>query len=252
VSCPGLGRTESGGARWRGPSCTDTMAITMMHMSRSGLAATDDLKTRGLVLRHLVWAVGDQAFATSDPLCVLQGEVVAVLAEPEVGTALADVLLGLARPIHGAVLVDEWDAARPSGLRRIALVPAGGGLLPHLTVAKNIGIGLLASRPRDRRTKALRLARELRLEGAFELQPHRLSPEQQLRVAVARALISDPAAVVVEDRVGQVPCGPAVRAAVDHSAAVLVITDSERRASAATTAVHVVRPDDGDRAGDAR
>jgi ABC-type lipoprotein export system ATPase subunit len=227
-------------------------ADTIADVIRSGRAVIDDRMGRGLELRRLVWAVGDRAFATSDPLRVSPGEVAAVLAAPDVGTALADVLVGLARPRQGEVRVDEWDAARPSGLRRIALIPAGGGLLPHLTVAKNIGVGLLASRPRERRAKALRLTRELRLEGAFDMQPHRLSPEQQLRVAVARALISEPAAVVIEDRVGQVPCGPAVRAALDHGAAVLVITNSDRRASAATTSVHAVHPDGGDHAGDAR
>ncbi len=125
----------------------------------------------------------------------------------------------------------------------MALLPAGGGLLPHLDVARNLDLGLRSAgltQPGQLR----RLARDFHVEGALDLLPHRLSGEQRLRVAAARALACGPAVLVVEDRRDQVPPAAAVQAAIRRSVAVLVLTDSHRRASAASRLVHRAVPAD--------
>jgi ABC-type glutathione transport system ATPase component len=89
--------------------------------------------------------------------------------------------------------------------------------------------------------------------GIARFHPHELSPVQRLRVALARALSTEPAAVVFEDRIGQVPCRTAVADARQH-AAVFVITDTERRGTALGGVVHRVERSDAasGRAVDAR
>jgi ABC-type Fe3+/spermidine/putrescine transport system ATPase subunit len=145
------------------------------------------------------------------------------------------VLLGPALPDEGAVHVGGRDVTGlPPGRRGVALVPAGGGLLPHLTVERNVEYA---------GGDAPRWMRRLRLEGIARFRPHELSPVQRLQVALARALSTEPAAVVFEDRAGQVPCRTAVADARRH-AAVLVITDSEARGAALGGVVRPVEVSD--------
>jgi ABC-type thiamine transport system ATPase subunit len=176
-----------------------------------------------LRLRALEWRAAGLEYRLD--LTVDGGEFVAVAAEAGAGERLADVLLGLARPTSGSVCLDERDVTDlPPGERGIALVPAGGGLLPHLRVRRNIAYGGDPAYADDR-------IRELQLESVRSRHPHELSPAQRLQVAVARAFCRDPApaAVVVEDRTGEAPCEPAVEAAGMLGAAVLVIGERERR-----------------------
>lgn len=153
-------------------------------------------------------------------LSLESGEVAVVPTDGSSAAVLADIILGLAMPDSGTIQVGDRDVtALPAGRRGIALVPAGGGLLPHLTVERNVEY------PGG---DAARWMRRLRLEGIGRSRPHELSPVQRLQVALARALSTEPAAVLLEDRAGQVPCRTAVAEAGRH-AAVLVITDSEER-----------------------
>ncbi|GAA4488705.1 hypothetical protein GCM10023191_018420 [Actinoallomurus oryzae] len=164
-------------------------------------------------------------------MTVESGQVAVVLTETSAAASLADVLLGLAIPDKGTVWAGDRDVTGlPPGRRGVALVPAGGGLLPHLTVERNVQYA---------GGDASRWMRRLRLEGIGRLRPHELSPVQRLQVALARALSTEPAAVVFEDRARHVPCRTAVTEARRH-AAVLVIADSETRGAAFD---EVVRPE---------
>lgn len=180
-----------------------------------------------LRLRALEWRVpGSRARFRLD-LKIDHGDAVVVAADQAAGTALADVVLGLASPLGGTIHRDGLDVTgAPPGERGIALVPPGGGLLPHLTVERNVAYG------GDRAHAADRI-RDFQLEGIRRLRPHDLSPAQRLRVAVARALChrGEPVAIVFEDRAGGPPYRPAVDAARAHGAAVLVVTDREDEAS---------------------
>jgi hypothetical protein len=177
----------------------------------------------GLSVRGLTWWAARRRYGLApDPLEVGPREVATVCAaDPRVARSLADVLAGLAAAEDGSVRTDG----------RVALVPPGGALLPDLTVAANLGLGLRAHSSVDLRARVEHAARLLQVEGALELHPDRLSAAQQLRAGMARALAEDPAVVIVEDRTGMPPCGPAVAAAVER-AAVLVITDDLARVRA--------------------
>ncbi len=187
----------------------------------------------GLELLGLVWAAGAAYEIDTDPLRVEPGAVAVIVAEPAAGDALADVLVGLARPLCGTVSLDGSPVIdRPCPQRPVALVPCGGGLLPHLTVERNVGFGLSGRVPRSaRRGRVSEVLGQLQLESVRRLRPHEISPTQRLRVAVARALCAsvEPAAVVVEDRQGRTPCRAAVMTAAAQDLSVLVITDASER-----------------------
>jgi osmoprotectant transport system ATP-binding protein len=82
-------------------------------------------------------------------------------------------------------------------------VPQHGGLLPHWTVAMNVGLVLRASGRDDRRA----------VDGALALvgldpelfgprHPHELSGGQRQRVALARALAARPVAILLDEPFG--------------------------------------------------
>ena len=174
--------------------------------------------------------------------------------------ALADVITGLIPAVSGTILVNGADVGRLApGRRRIGLVPAGGALLPHRTVAGNIGFGLDGAglSARARRTEVRELGALLQVHDLLEEHPDRLSPAQRLRVAAVRALAGRPAVILIEDRAGQVPCGPTVAAVRRQNVAVLVLTEVAARAAAVAGSRHLVRPldepvspEDGDGDGD--
>jgi ABC-type sugar transport system ATPase subunit len=129
------------------------------------------------------------------------GEFVAVATTPPCGTALARTVAGLAEPVSGRVFVGDRDVTgQPPPARQIGYVPAGGGLLPHLTVRDNIEYGLrrretVRGLTRDWTDK---VTRHLELVPTLDLRPHQLSEAQRLRVAVARAAVCLPEALVVD------------------------------------------------------
>ncbi|GIJ29938.1 hypothetical protein Vqi01_51000 [Micromonospora qiuiae] len=129
------------------------------------------------------------------------GATVALVAPPRLGTAVARVVVGLAAPVAGRVLVGDRDVTDlPPLRRRIGYVPAGGALLPHLTVARNIAYGQC----RQQRVRevadawAKALIQRLELAPALGLRPHLLSDAQRFRVALARAMACLPEVLVVD------------------------------------------------------
>jgi ABC-type thiamine transport system ATPase subunit len=184
-------------------------------------------------LRGLVWTSGRPHQLNVDPLGVAGGGIGVIVASPATGSALADVLIGLARPLRGMVSVrGVLVTGRPPGERGITLVPCGGGLLPHLTVERNVGFGLDGKVARaERRARVTEVLGALQLARLARLRPHEISPEQRLRVAVARAMCAhaETVAVVVEDGHGPVSCRVAAMTAAEQGLSVLLITGEPGR-----------------------
>jgi ABC-type thiamine transport system ATPase subunit len=191
----------------------------------------------------LVWDAGGPV-GLSGAIAVEPGEVAAIVAAPVAGAALADVLVGLTPPVDGTACIDgHWSAAARPDPGLVSLVPVGAALLPQRTVAQNIAFGnRITANPRARENRVVELATRFQVAGVLRLHPHRLSPAQRLGVAAARALGSEPHAVVVEDRAGQPDCRAVVAALAGHDVAVIVITDRADRARELTAAVYRAEP----------
>jgi ABC-type sulfate/molybdate transport systems ATPase subunit len=134
-------------------------------------------------------------------LDVAAGGLVAVVAAPPYGTATARVVAGLMAPVSGRIHVGERDVTDlPPARRQIGYVPAGGALLPHLTVRRNIEYGQL-KRERVHAVASDWVAtviERLELAPTLDLLPHLLSDAQRFRVAVARAAACLPEVLVVD------------------------------------------------------
>jgi molybdate transport system ATP-binding protein len=138
---------------------------------------------------------------------VADGEVLAVLGPNGAGkSTLLRVLAGLLRADAGDVVVDGelWDgrdAFLPSHRRRLGMVFQDALLFPHLSVADNVAFGL---RTRGQGRAAARAAADgwltrVGLDGLGGRRPAELSGGQAQRAALARALVGDPALLLLDE-----------------------------------------------------
>ncbi|MEU0520571.1 ATP-binding cassette domain-containing protein [Streptosporangium sp. NPDC006007] len=158
---------------------------------------------------------GDRRALKPDRLTVGVGRPAVVLADDAADAEIfSDVLLGQTWPVGGRIRISGREVTTlPSEERGIALVPAGGGLLPHMTVEQNIGFGTLRRHGEDfRRGQVNYVAERLKIRGLLTLRPHELPPDDRLRVALARAMChwQGARAVVIEDHTGHPSCHAAV------------------------------------------
>ena len=145
-------------------------------------------------------------------LTVMPGEYVAIVGESGVGkSTLLNLIAGLDVPDSGRLLLEGRDLAglgeedRTQVRRtRMGFVFQAFHLLPHLSVARNVGLPLAlngqAGRAADDRVMELLAA--VGLADRASSFPRELSGGESQRVAVARALAHRPALVLADEPTG--------------------------------------------------
>jgi sulfonate transport system ATP-binding protein len=131
-------------------------------------------------------------------LNVTAGEILSVVGGSGCGkSTLLRVISGLGTPTAGQVSLDGIPIAAPHP--KIGLVFQEPRLLPWLTVADNVGFGLAGlAKPVRRR----RVAAQLERVGLFEKAggwPRELSGGQAQRVSIARALVTRPEVLLLDE-----------------------------------------------------
>lgn len=125
-------------------------------------------------------------------------------------TQTLKMIAGITRPDAGHARVAGqtlFDAQRgidlPPQQRRLGFVFQDYALFPHLTVQQNIGFARRTSwlNPSSRRTDDAveRWLRDFHLEPIANLYPAQLSGGQRQRTALARALVHEPAALLLDE-----------------------------------------------------
>ncbi len=136
-------------------------------------------------------------------LAVGDGEVVCVMGRNGVGkTTLLKAIMGLLEPRHGRIELRGRDMSRMPPYARaklgIGYVPQGREIFPMLTVRENLVVG---SRRKEPPREALDYVLSL-FPALGEMLGKRggdLSGGQQQQLAIARALIADPALVLLDE-----------------------------------------------------
>ena len=165
------------------------------------LSATDIYKSYGLV--EVVKGVSLQ---------VNKGEIVSITGSSGAGkSTLLHILGTLDAPDSGNVLLNGYslthlkDAALAQFRnRQLGFVFQFHHLLPEFTALENVCLpGWIAGRKKKEvEEQALRLLTVLRVEHRLHNKPQQLSGGEQQRVAVARALINNPAIVFADEPTG--------------------------------------------------
>ena len=145
-------------------------------------------------------------------LHVGKGEIISIVGASGAGkTTLLQIMGTLDKPDSGAIIINDQKLSRLSDSRlsdfrnkNIGFVFQFHQLLPEFTALENVMMPALIGRIKE--TQAKKKAKELLdmlgLSDRREHKPNELSGGEKQRVAVARALINDPAIILADEPSG--------------------------------------------------
>jgi putative spermidine/putrescine transport system ATP-binding protein len=149
---------------------------------------------------------GSVAAVAGISLDIVDGEFFCLLGPSGSGkTTTLRLIAGFERPTRGRIRLYGDDVTDlPAFDRDVNTVFQDYALFPHMTVAENVGYGLMVRRV-PRRERASRVSEALhtvRLDGYDLRKPSQLSGGQRQRVALARALVNRPRVLLLDEPLG--------------------------------------------------
>jgi putative spermidine/putrescine transport system ATP-binding protein len=137
---------------------------------------------------------------------VQRGEFLTLLGPSGSGkTTTLMMLAGFETPTQGDILLEKRTITNvPPYERGIGMVFQNYALFPHMTVRENVAFPLEARRlaRADIEAKVAHALDMVQLQGFEHRRPAQLSGGQQQRVSLARALVFDPALVLMDEPLG--------------------------------------------------
>ncbi len=149
------------------------------------------LALEGVVIAYEDWRL------TAD-FTIAAGSSTAIIGPSGAGkSTLLDTIAGFIEPAEGRVLWEGRDLTPlPPAARPVTLLFQDHNLFAHLSVAQNVGLGLRPDLRLDagERARVAAALAETGLAGKEGRRPGELSGGERSRVALARALLQEPAA----------------------------------------------------------
>ena len=162
--------------------------------------------TGTVTLTKLVKRYGTTLALDGVSLEIVPGEFFTLLGPSGCGkTTTLRSVAGFVTPDEGEVAINGARMTRvPPHLRRVGMVFQHYALFPHRTVAQNVAFGLRMQRT-PKAEIAQRVADALalvQLPGHGERYPRQLSGGEQQRIALARALVTQPTVLLLDEPLG--------------------------------------------------
>jgi spermidine/putrescine ABC transporter ATP-binding subunit len=137
---------------------------------------------------------------------IKDGEMLALLGPSGCGkTTTLRLIAGFEAPDTGSILINGKDVTDlPPNKRALGMVFQNYSLFPHMTVGENVAFGLKVrgASKADRAARVRAMLEMVRLDKYADRQIHQLSGGQQQRIALARALATSPAILLLDEPLG--------------------------------------------------
>ena len=168
----------------------------------------------GLVVTGVQKRFGEIPALTGVDLEVEPGELVVVVGPSGCGkSTLLRCVAGLEVVDEGSIRIGEREVTRMRPAERnVSMVFQSYALFPHLTVADNIGFGLVVREVPKRvvRERVAEAARTVGVQELLERRPFQLSGGERQRVALARALVRQPDLYLLDEPLSNLDAGTRV------------------------------------------
>jgi iron(III) transport system ATP-binding protein len=158
-----------------------------------------------LNIEHLYFGFNNTVLFKDFQMNVTKGSVTAILGDSGKGkTTLLRLISGLETPNEGIITLDDRILFGPStnldtSVREVGLVFQDYSLFPHMSVAENIAYGVKRSDRKLKKKIVAELLEMMELNDFHQRKPYECSGGQQQRIAIARALASQPKVLCLDE-----------------------------------------------------
>jgi molybdate transport system ATP-binding protein len=157
-----------------------------------------------LELSRLTWQAPGFALKVNE---VLEGRIVTLFGPSGAGkTSMLDLIAGLRAPATGRIALDDTvlvdrdrDRDIPTRARAVGYVLQEPSLFPHMSVRRNVLYGAHGSRTGTEMFTLEHVAEVLEITPLLDRQPGSLSGGEKQRAVVARALLSRPRVLLLDE-----------------------------------------------------
>lgn len=156
-----------------------------------------------LTLKNISFSYKDKVIFDNYNFVMNKEEIIAMIGPSGCGkSTLLKIINGLETDYSGDVLLDGVNINNiPVNKRDIVLMFQDNLLFPHMTIFENIEFSLKMKKYPKHEIKKMveEVARDIHLEDKLNKYPKELSGGQQRRVALARAVISKPKLLLLDE-----------------------------------------------------